>query len=99
MEDWVKSFLEAIRENTQALQDVKLEAKLQTLALKDNRKMLEDLKDDILSDFKRPIMESLESTEGKIDALDKDMKIQWAILGGGFLSVVTTIIVAIVQLS
>jgi hypothetical protein len=99
MEDWVKAFLSsmerqtaaidrqtsALRENTQELNEIKIEAKLQTASL-------EEMKKKIGND---EVVEKLEQADDKLDTISNEMKVQWAIVGGGFLSVIVTIIAAI----
>lgn len=95
--------IEAIQKNTAALHDIRMEARIQTLSLQAQQASLDDMKKKFTNGFKSELLDKIESTEDKVEekltALDKDMKIQWAIIGGGFLTVVASIIIAAFQLA
>lgn len=95
--------IEAIQKNTEALHDIRTEARIQTLSIHAQQASLDDMKKKFTNGFKTELLEKIDASEEKVDekltALDKDMKIQWAIIGGGFLTVVASIIIAAFQLA
>lgn len=95
--------IEAIQKNTEALQEIKAEARIQTLSLQAQQVSLEDMKKHFTNGFKTELINKIAATESSMDAklstLDKDMKIQWAIIGGGFLTVAVPIAIAVLKLS
>lgn len=95
--------IEAIQKNTEALQEIKSEARIQTLSLQAQQAALEEMKRHFTNGFRAELISRLSGTEekveGKLDALDKDMKVQWAIIGGGFLSVAVPIVIAVLKLT
>jgi cell division GTPase FtsZ len=95
--------IEAIQKNTEALQEIKAEARIQTLSLQAQQVALEDMKKHFTNGFKAELLNRLAASEEAIDDklsdLDKDMKVQWAIMGGGFLTVAVPIIIAVLQMS
>lgn len=95
--------IEAIQKNTEALQEIKSEARIQTLSLQAQQVSLDEMKKHFTNGFKTELLNKLSATEknvdDKLDTLDKDMKIQWAIIGGGFLTVAVPIAIAVLKLS
>lgn len=95
--------IEAIQKNTEALHDIRTEARIQTLSLHSQQASLEDMKKKFTNGFKTELLEKIATSDDKVDkklsTLDRDMKIQWAIIGGGFLSVAIPVIIAVLQMS
>lgn len=91
--------IDAIKENTEALNKIEAEARIQTHQLEAQQKSIDELKKHFTNGFKTEILNSIGESAEKMEALDKDMKVQWAILGGGFFSVIAAIVIAALQIA
>jgi hypothetical protein len=91
--------IDAIRDNTEALNKIEAEARIQTHQLQLQQKSLDELKKLFTNGFKTEVLKSIDENGDKMDSIDKDLKVQWAIIGGGFLGVIATIVVAALQIA
>lgn len=101
--DAVQRQIDATIDNTKALQKIEAEIRIQTNAVQSQERSIEEMKKHFTNGFKTEILKKIADGEDALDKkmseIDKDMKVQWAILGGGFFSVVVAIVIAAFQIA